>query len=124
MAEWSGEVYEGEHLDWGFIWTAALPSGDTVSSSTWDVGSSLVVTKEQYASGKAEVWLTNFAEGSTYTLTNTLVTEAGRSYDQSITLTCPAIGDGLSGGTSVYDAITVGGDNLVWSDGSQWIFVE
>lgn len=102
MSEFTGIVYDGELLDWGFNWSAALPSGDTVLTSTWDVGDELITTRETLSDGVAVVWVTNFTGGSTYQLLNHLTMASGREYEKTIVLQC--IDTGLGGGVTVVSA--------------------
>jgi hypothetical protein len=81
----------GETLDYRMDWTARLTQSgvaDTISSSTWVVtkGTGLSLTAQYLSSNQTVVWLGSGTVGVTYTVTNTIVTTAGRTMVQSGTL--------------------------------------
>lgn len=122
--QWEGTVYEGENLDWGFVWTAAIPTGDSIVSSTWSFDDTLVTTKEVLADNRAEIWLTNWTAGQTYTLVNRVVmAPSGRTMDQTITVRCEDADD-LAGGVTVVDGEWADGEPMVWADGEEWVWLE
>jgi len=74
-----------EVLDYQLDWTARL-DGDTISSSSWAVasGSGLTIDSDSETTTLTTVWLSAGTEGTTYTLTNTIVTAASRTMEQSV----------------------------------------
>lgn len=66
-------------LDYGFEWEDWL-DGDTISTSSWTVSpSGLTASPNTKTSNTTTVWLSGGTVGSTYQLTNTVVTAAGRT---------------------------------------------
>lgn len=66
-------------LDYGFDWEDWL-DGDTISTSSWVVSpSGLTASPNTKTSNTTTVWLSGGTAGSTYQLTNTIVTAAGRT---------------------------------------------
>jgi hypothetical protein len=72
-----------EVLDYSLNWSQAL-SGDTIVSSDWTISdSSLVENHSTNSSTSATIWLEDGTLNTTYTVTNTIVTAAGRTFQQS-----------------------------------------
>lgn len=82
-------------LDYSIAWDAWL-EGDTIASSSWTVTAGLTKGAEAVnasavtlngvrrpASTVATVWLSGGNAGTTYTVTNRIVTAAGRTEDRS-----------------------------------------
>lgn len=66
-------------LDYGFEWADWL-DGDTISTSSWAVSpAGLTASPNTKTPATTTVWLSGGTAGSTYQLTNTIVTAAGRS---------------------------------------------
>lgn len=75
-----------ETLDYSLNWSSAL-SGDTIVTSTWTISdSSLVENHSTNSSTSATIWLEGGTTNSTYTVTNTIVTAAGRTFQQSVSI--------------------------------------
>lgn len=71
-------------LDYGFDWTDWLMEGDTISTSTWAVDDSdLVDSTPTNSSTGTSVWLDGGVAGTTYKVTNSIVTAQGREEDRS-----------------------------------------
>jgi hypothetical protein len=123
MGSHTGIVYSGELLDWGFDWTDAIPSGDTIASSVWEVSGDAVALRDSTADGVAVVWVTNYEAGELYDLTNRVtLTPSQRIFDQTITLYCLDAGTG--GGVEMAAGEWTDGDGMVWTDGDDWNFAE
>jgi hypothetical protein len=123
MAKWTDVMYSGELLDWGFDWSDALPSGVSISTSTWTVSPDVVVAKQTSASNITSVWITDVTGGETYTLTNRVaLSDNVRSYDQSIVVQC--VDSDIGGGVTTSTVVDTDANTMVWSDGSGWIFTE
>ena len=77
-----------EVLDYGLDWTARL-AGDSITASSWtvDVGT-ITIDSDENTTTLTTAWLSGGSAGTTYTLTNRVVTEGGRTMDQSVTLDC------------------------------------
>ena len=84
-------------LDYVLDWSAWLPSGDTISSSTWVIDiapdSSLAIAGSPAPSNTTTtttVWLTGGTLGQRYTLRNRIVTTGGRTDDRSVAVVAEA----------------------------------
>lgn len=73
-------------LDYGLDWTAWL-DGDTISTSTWTVPEGITKDSDTKDTTTTTIWLSGGTDGSSYELTNHIVTAAGREDDRSITIT-------------------------------------
>jgi len=78
-------------LDYTVDWTAWLPSGDTITASTFTVNSdadnAVVVDDQLNDAHTTTVWLSGGVAGQKYTVTNHITTAAGRQDDRSLTIT-------------------------------------
>lgn len=74
-----------EVVDFRVDWAAKLGS-DTLESSSWSATSGVTVVTSSFGDQAAIVWVSGGTAGSTYTLTNTVVTADGRTLEQSIYL--------------------------------------
>lgn len=74
-----------EVLDYILDWSARL-SSDTISTSSWAIasGSGLTIDSDSETTTTTTVWLSGGTVGTTYTLTNTIVTAGGRTMEQSV----------------------------------------
>lgn len=70
-------------LDYTIDWTAWLGT-DTISTSTWTIGSGLTKQTDTKTSKTATVWLTGGTAGTDYTATNRIVTVGGRTDERSM----------------------------------------
>lgn len=78
-----------EVLDYQIDWGERLQDAETISTSAWTItGSDSVLTEDSNSiSGESTViWLSSGTLGVRYTLTNRIVTDAGRTMDQSVRL--------------------------------------
>lgn len=73
-------------LDYKIDWSRWLPEGDTVSASSWDAASGVTVDSSTFDDTSTTVWLSGGTEGTSYTVTNHIVTEGGREDDRTITI--------------------------------------
>jgi len=69
-------------LDYVVDWSEWLGS-DTVSSSTFTVGTGLTKDSESNTTTTATVWVSGGTANSSYTVTNRIVTAGGRTADRS-----------------------------------------
>jgi hypothetical protein len=74
-----------EVLDYRIDWSGAL-SGDVISTSTWVVPSGIVRDSDTHDDTTATIWLSGGSANSRYIFTNRIVTDGGRTFDQSVTL--------------------------------------
>lgn len=65
-------------VDWDTLW---LPTGDTITASTFTVESGLTKDSENFTDTQAKVWLSGGTAGVTYTITNHITTTEGREED-------------------------------------------
>lgn len=76
----------GENLDYSLNWAQPLGT-DAITSSSWTISdSSLTQTDASFTSKVAVVWLDGGTPNQTYTVTNTIVTAAGRTFVQQVTI--------------------------------------
>ena len=65
-------------LDYQLDWSAWLDDEDTIATSTWEPSDGLTVEDESHTTTTATVWLSGGTVGAYYTVTNRIVTAAGR----------------------------------------------
>lgn len=70
-------------LDYEIDWETWLGS-DTISSSSWTADSGLTVDSDTSTTTTATAWLSGGTVGTTYSVTNRIVTAAGRTEDRTI----------------------------------------
>lgn len=73
-------------LDYQVDWSGRLPTGDTISTSTWIVPAGLTKDSDSTSTKTTTIWLSGGTAGSTYSVTNRVVTTGGRTMDASVTL--------------------------------------
>ena len=70
-------------LDYAIDWSKWL-AGDQIAESTWSVSdNALQATEETSTATRTTVWLSGGAAGQSYTVTNKITTEAGRTDERS-----------------------------------------
>ena len=74
-------------LDYSFDWSEWL-DGDTISTSSWVACAGIVIESDSADTTKATAWVSGGDAGGSYTLTNTIITAAGRTDERSITIKC------------------------------------
>ncbi|WP_299753555.1 hypothetical protein [Devosia sp.] len=75
-----------ELLDYSLNWSQAL-SGDTIVTSDWAISDSALVENHSTNTSTATViWLEDGALNQSYTVTNTIETAGGRTYQQSVNI--------------------------------------
>lgn len=76
----------GETLDYTINWGLPL-AGDTITGSSWTISdSSLVDNHDSFTSTSATIWLEGGTNNANYSLTNTITTAGGRTFDQIVLL--------------------------------------
>jgi hypothetical protein len=73
-----------EYLDFTIDWTKWLPTGDTITSSSWTVPSGITNGMETNTTILASIWLSSGTLGTTYDLVNSIKTSLGRQADRTI----------------------------------------
>ena len=74
-------------LDYSIDWTARLDDSDTILTSDWSVTDGDVVIDSQSMSGpKTIVWLSGGTDATASVLLNRVVTQGGRTMDQSVSI--------------------------------------
>lgn len=73
-------------LDYQVDWSAWLAAAETISTSTWTVPNGITADSDSHTTTTATIWLSAGTVGTTYTLTNHIVTSAGRIDDREITV--------------------------------------
>jgi hypothetical protein len=73
-------------VDFAIDWSDWLPTGDTISTSTWDVPAGLTEDSETESTTLTTVWLSGGTAGQDYNITNQIVTAGGRTDDRTITI--------------------------------------
>ncbi len=74
-------------LDYSVDWSAWL-AGDQIATSAWllEQGALLEIVTDTKIATKATVWLRGGQKGTTYLVTNRIVTMGGRTDDRTITV--------------------------------------
>jgi len=77
-----------EVLDYLLDWSAVpLENGETISESTWESDvSGIAIGSSSIVDCSTVVWLSGGVAGTSYKLTNHIVTSEAREYDQSVTI--------------------------------------
>lgn len=74
-------------LDYQIDWSTWLGS-DTIASSSWVIPTGITEDSDSNTTTTATVWLSGGTAGTTYTVTNRIVTAGGRTEDRSLTIKC------------------------------------
>ena len=76
-----------EVLDYLLDWSARLPEGDTIATSTWimpdPINGDVVKDSDDNTDTTTSIWLSAGTLGGKYTLINRVVTSGGRTMDQT-----------------------------------------
>jgi len=77
-----------EVLDYGINWSELIDEGDEISASTWVVPTGITKNSDTFdaPTSTTTIWLSSGTIGTTYELTNRIVTAGGRTRDQSVRL--------------------------------------
>lgn len=73
-------------LDYGIPWLDWLGT-DTISTSTWIVPSGITKVTDSKTNTTTTIWLSGGTVSQEYALTNRIVTNGGRTQDQTIYVT-------------------------------------
>lgn len=76
-----------EVLDYQFDWTSRLVTNETITTSTFLVADgSVTLTNPTVAGALTTIWISGGVAGEANTVTNRIVTNQGRTYDESAKL--------------------------------------
>lgn len=83
----------GANLDYGFVWTDDLATGETIASSVWApvvATTDITLTREQVAGDTTSVYIAGGVDDTDYVIKNTVVTAApfSRTMVGILTLRC------------------------------------
>lgn len=73
-------------LDFGIDWSSWLDAGETISTSTYTVGTGITKDSDSNTTTASTVWLSGGTEGSSYIITNEIVTSDSRTDQRSFTV--------------------------------------
>lgn len=77
-------------IDYGIDWSNWLTDGETIVTSSWpDLGDLVSVSESNTATATA-IFISGGVLGATYTLTNRITTNQGRTEDRSMYISCQA----------------------------------
>ena len=68
-----------EVLDYQFDWSEWLQSGETISTSTWEVETGITKDSDTNTTTTTTIYLSSGTDGETYTITNTIETNVSRT---------------------------------------------
>lgn len=88
------EKRPAEVKDYAIDWSRHLDAGDTIQSSAWTVEDGLTKDSDDHDATATVVWLSSGTTGSHYTVTNTIVTSQGRTFERSfvVQMRSPLVG--------------------------------
>ena len=70
-------------LDYQVDWSAWLTT-DTIKTSTWLVPAGITKAADSHTTTTATIWLSGGSVGTTYSIANHIVTDAGREDERSL----------------------------------------
>jgi len=73
-------------LDFGFNWSDWLATGETISTSEWDVETGITEDSDSKTTIKTSVWLSGGTAGTTYEITNKVVTSQSRTDERTLSI--------------------------------------
>lgn len=73
-------------LDYGFDWSDWLATGEVITTSTWSVTTGLTKDSDSSNDTATTIWVNGGTAGLSYTITNHIITSAGRADDRSHTI--------------------------------------
>lgn len=74
----------GDVVDYDMPWSNWLPSGDTISASTWTADDGITIDSNSFTDTIATVWVSGGTDGVLYKLVNQIVTAQGRTKEDSL----------------------------------------
>lgn len=85
-AEQTFEKKASEVKDFVIDWSEWLGGSDTIATSTWSVAAGITKDSDSNTTTAATVWLSAGTAGTSYTATNTITTDGGRTAIETITI--------------------------------------
>lgn len=76
-------------LDYTFDWTDEL-DGDTIQTSTFSATAGITLASPSNTTTTTKVWVSGGTTGSTYTITNKIVTAGGRTEERNLKISIQA----------------------------------
>lgn len=76
----------GEVKDYAVDWAAHLAASETITTSTWVVATGITEGTKSATTTKATIWLSGGIAGGEYRVTNHVVTNQGREFERSFTV--------------------------------------
>lgn len=73
-------------LDYSLDWSAWL-GADTIASSSWTLGSTLVEDSKSFTDTTTTIWLSGGSDSDVVNVVNRITTAGGRTDDRTVTLT-------------------------------------
>ena len=73
-------------LDYKIDWSQWLPTGDTIATSTWQLPTGISLSTSTNTTTTTTAWLTGGTPGTSYMVTNKIVTAGGRTDERSLTI--------------------------------------
>lgn len=83
-----------EILDYTFNWGNILVTGEVISTSSWAVspsGLTINTPAASFTGSTTTVWITGGVSGTTYVVTNTIMTSGGRTFQESLNIIVQSI---------------------------------
>ena len=76
-----------EKKDYAIDWAAHLAATETITTSTWTVPTGLTGSAQTATTSVSTTWLAGGTAGTEYRVTNHVVTNQGREFERSFTVT-------------------------------------
>lgn len=73
-------------LDFGVDWSDWLDTGETISTSTYTVTAGITKDSDSNTTTASTIWLSGGTDGTSYTITNEIVTSDSRTDNRSFTV--------------------------------------
>ncbi len=84
---WARTKDPNEVVDYDLDWSAQMTADtDTIVTSTWTVPVGVTKDSSSATTTRTKVWLSGGTAGEAYSLLNRVVTDGGRTFDQTIVL--------------------------------------
>ena len=84
MKSWKKDP--NSELDYAIDWSTWLAASETISTSTWILESGITKLSDTKTSTTTTVWISGGTASIDYTVTNRIITSAGRTVDRSFIL--------------------------------------
>lgn len=85
--QWARPKDPNEVLDYDLDWSAQMTADtDEIVSSMWTVPAGITKDSQSATTTRTKVWLSGGTANATYELLNRIVTDGGRTFDQTVKL--------------------------------------